>query len=223
MSRRLILYITFFIYLCLPANAQENSTFLKHLSLSAGVSTMGAGFQLATPLGSHWGVRAGFSALPLNFSYNYYEGDFEITTDAKARLYNGNMLADWYPKENGLFHVTSGLYFGESGGTGIARSADSYTLRGKEFTADYFGTADIKVKTAFLKPYLGVGLGRLFTNSRFGFKCELGAMYHGTPDVQVVNNTVFSLSVGDLPEFRKEVVKYKFYPMLSLQLVYKLY
>jgi len=223
MIRRLTLYIAFLIYVCLPANAQENNTFLKHLFLSAGVSTMGAGFQLATPLSTHWGVRSGFSALPINFSYNYYEGDLKITTDEKARLYNGNILADWYPKENGLFHVTSGLYFGNSGVTGIARSADSYTLGGKEFPADYFGTADIKVKTAFLKPYLGVGLRRLFSNSRFGFKCELGAMYHGTPDVHVVNNTIFSLSVGDLPEFRKEVVKYKFYPMLSLQLVYKLY
>jgi hypothetical protein len=28
-------------------------------------------------------------------------------------------------------------------------------------------------------------------------------MYHGTPQVEVVNNTVFLLSIGDLPELKK--------------------
>lgn len=215
--------IAILLLLSQQVKAQESDTFLKYLSLSAGVSTTGIGLQLAAPLNSHWGIRSGVNVLPVDFSYTYHERIYKITIDAKARLLNGNILADWYPKENGIFHVSTGLYFGKTAGDGIARSADSYILLDDVLTPEDLGTADVKVRTAFLKPYLGIGIRHFFSGSRFGFSCELGAMYHGTPDVEVTNNSVFSLSIGDLDEFREEVVKYKFYPVLSIQLVYKLF
>ena len=216
----LILGILFF---CTPLRAQEKNKPFQHLSLSLGVGIMGAGLQLTAPLHPHLALRAGFDALPLDISFNYYEGEYEIATNSTVKFLNGNVLADWYPMRNGLFHVTGGVFLGESSAKGVARSARSYTLNGHTFEPEYFGTAHVTVKTAFAKPYLGIGLGRAIPRSRWAFRTELGVMYHGTPQVEVVNNTVFLLSIGDLPELREEVVKYKFYPQLSFKVAYRLF
>ena len=92
----LILGILFF---CTPLRAQEKNKPFQHLSLSLGAGTMGAGLQLTAPLHPHWALRAGFDALPLDISFNYYEGEYEVATNSTVKFLNGSAGYQEYVKE----------------------------------------------------------------------------------------------------------------------------
>lgn len=46
---------------------------------------------------------------------------------------------------------------------------------------------DAAIKIQKIKPYFGIGFGRAIPNKRVGFQFEIGAWYHGTPEILSTN------------------------------------
>lgn len=205
------------------ADAQEDTKFLDHLSVALNVSTAGPGLELATPINKHFALRAGFNVLPFSFPYDYSSGDLTLDVKAKVKLLNGNVLADWFPFEKAPFHLTAGLFLGSTEISAAGHSTEAFELGGWLIQPDEMGNIDVKIKGAPVKPYLGLGYGRSIPNSRFGFKMELGAMYHGSPKVTAGATGMISDTAGEAQKVQDNLKDYYLYPVLSFQLVYKIF
>lgn len=205
------------------ADAQEETKFLEHLSVALNVSTVGPGLELATPINDHFALRAGFNVLPFSFPYDYSSGDLSLHVKAKVKLLNGNVLADWFPFKKVPFHLTAGVFLGNTGINAAGHSTAPFELGGWLIQPDEMGNLDVKIKGAVAKPYLGLGYGRSIPNSRFGFKVELGAMYHGSPKVTAGATGMISETAGEAQKVQENLADYYLYPVLSLQLVYRIF
>lgn len=205
------------------AQSEEGKCF-DHFSVALNVSSVGPGLELSTPLGSHFALRAGFTTLPFNFTYDYNKGDLTVEADAKVKLMNGNILADWYPAKSFPFHLTAGLYVGNTGIDATGRSNRPFEIAGTVINPDEQGYVEAQLKTNVAKPYFGFGFGRSIPRSRLGFKVEVGAMYHGTPKIETdATGYVGDVAGDEVSKISESLTKWKFYPVLSLQLVYRIF
>ena len=205
------------------AQSPEGKCF-DHFAVSLNVSSIGPGLELAAPLGSHFALRAGFTTLPFSFTYDYEKKGLTVEADAKVKLMNGNILADWYPAPSFPFHLTAGLYMGNTGIDATGRSNKPFEIAGTVIQPDEQGYVAAQLKTNVAKPYFGIGFGRSIPRSRFGFKVEAGAMYHGTPKIETdATGYVGNVAGEEVNKITESLTKWKFYPVLSFQLVYRIF
>lgn len=73
-----------------------------------------------------------------------------------------------------------------------------------------------------MRPYVGLGWGRAIPKHRFGFRFELGAVFHGRPEV-VSDNLISSGTGGEISDFNKIINDITVFPQLSFQLTYRLF
>lgn len=195
-----------------------------HFAVSLNVSSVGPGLELAAPLGSHFALRAGFTTLPFSFTYDYNKKGLTVEADAKVKLMNGNILADWYPSQSFPFHLTAGLYVGNTGIDATGYSNKPFEIAGTVIEPDEQGYVAAQLKTNVAKPYFGIGFGRSIPRSRLGFKVEAGAMYHGTPQIETdAAGYVGDVAGEEVNKITASLTKWKFYPVLSFQLVYRIF
>ena len=186
--------------------AQPEKFPLNSLGVSVGAGTEGIGVDLAVPLGDHFAVRAGYAfTYPIKYSYTQRVDDDkafggihgDITATGKLTTDNARLLVDYFPSETGSFHISAGVYAFTKPGIVNARTADplpipesNYArtfveLNGKYITTDPKGylSADVRAGTLPVKPYLGIGFGRVMESRRVSLTVDLGAIYCGSLDL----------------------------------------
>lgn len=184
--------------------------------------------------------------------YNPSLGELTVSQDvnlkAKLNVPAGHVLVDYNPFKDGLgaFHVTAGLYFGGSRLVHVKGSlSDLEGLRQKvNEVAPGYGDFDISAvkievgdaKVGFnpdgsvnayaevnaVRPYLGVGWGNAIPRNRVGFRFDIGAMYHGKPEVTSPNLDGRFEDIDESGDFNKILGKVRFWPQLSFQLTFRL-
>ena len=205
-----------FLSLCVAAllafSVNAGAQVFNHLSVGVGLGTDGLSFELASPLGSHVDVRAGYGfGLGL---IGYSVKDFSIpdpstggNVNAPLKLGFGmsdaRLLFNIYPGKGG-FHFTVGAYLGSprfvrGSVTGLPSAYDTIGIE----VADPQGGVDayfVKAKSGKLdmnlfapglggagfavKPYVGIGFGRAVNPDKaVSFCFDLGAQYQGKPGV----------------------------------------
>lgn len=185
----------------------------NRVGVGIGVGTEGIGFDVAVPLTKYVQVRAGLNIFPnIKFHENTeieYNGDItngntvngDVRVDAKFGRTYGDLKFDCYPFGNSSsFFVTAGLSFGGADLLKVKGHSDEvvqYGAMAKEFGVNigdydipFDENGDIKggVKVNSVRPYLGLGFGRLIPKKRVGFRFELGAQFQGKPKVYYLDN-----------------------------------
>lgn len=233
-----------------PAFSQDYGLF-NHVAINAGVGTEGISVGAATPITEYLELSAGLNIMPsikfkdnadINASipfpgYNLkdikVEGDLARTTfDIKLNVYPAG---DSFP-----FFITGGFSFGgeklgklqgfsddvaqlyaehpEYAGT-ISWYLDEYELN---FDRQGYVKGDIRVKN--VRPYAGLGFGRLVPKKRIGFRFELGCQFMGKMKIyqndKEINPNMIKDKEGD---FSKVVDKLKVYPVLKLSLTGRIF
>jgi hypothetical protein len=86
------------------------------------------------------------------------------------------------------------------------------------------GTVDAYARvTQRIRPYFGIGWGNAIPKGRVGFRFDIGAMYHGKP--QIISPNIDASLQNQLDNDRdlNEILGYaQFYPQISLQLTFRL-
>ena len=169
---------------------------------------LGAGIRGAANITESLSLVAGFSYLGWDLGVDFRAYDVsgfvggdpnnEISADInvrdpRLRIPHGRVLADWAPG-GGIFSLVGGLYFGVFDLRVNAEIDNWSTLtatHGNDIMFDYFGSylrprTDGTIDGALrlgnaVKPYLGIGLGRVIPNNRVGFRFDIGVMYQGSP------------------------------------------
>lgn len=204
-------------FLCVgnvSAQQKENIFGLgNRVGIGVGYGTEGLGFDVAVPLTKYVQVRAGINIFPNikfheNTSIEYSDEDFngntpsgDVRLDAKFGRTYGDLKVDCYPFGNSSsFFVTAGLSFGGSDLLKIKGHSDeiaqygamakNYGVNIGDYDIPFDNNGDINggVKVKNVRPYLGLGFGRLIPKKRVGFRFELGAQFQGKPKVYYMDN-----------------------------------
>ncbi len=162
----------------------------------------------------------------------------ELGLKAELQMTSGHLLFDIVPfrRGNSSFFISAGLYFGSGKLITVSGRFDDATMRelkeaGVDITdlsveigdveammnPDGSVSADLKVRS--VKPYVGLGFGRAIPRRRVGFRFELGALFHGTPEVVSDNISPNSKELSDVNKFLKD---FKVYPQLNFQITVRL-
>lgn len=214
----------------------------NRIGIGVGVGTEGIGIDVATPLGKYVQARVGLNIMP-NISINTtasvsgtvrnesYEGDLDVKGEIGRTTVD--LKLDCYPfPSSSSFFVTAGLSFG--GGkllkvSGHSAEYAALVAQGKQLGVeigdynipiDKDGNVNGGVKVNGIRPYVGLGFGRLIPKKRFAARFELGAQFQGTPKA-------YADGVGDLDkvldqdpddDISKFMDYLKVYPVLKLSL-----
>lgn len=217
--------------------AQEEVKPFQHLSVSVNAGTLGVGVQVASPINRLLSLRTGLTVFKYTYDYDYdgvikyegFESERPISMEAKANMVNGLLLADIFLFRKGTFHLTGGFFVGTSDIIKISGEADRLVEIGDLIIKPENGRVAAQLRTNSFKPYLGLGFGNSVTKSnRVGFKFELGAMFHGSPNIAVTEGVEITdlthLEVSDeLDKFNKFLKKFNVYPVINFQLNFRMF
>lgn len=185
-------------------------------------------------------------------SYNPDLGEYTVKQDvklkAKVKVPAAHFLVDYNPFKDGLgaFHITAGLFAGGSSLFHVSGRTDLDAVRSEldryepglgdmlnpadlnieigdvTVRLNENGSADAYVKVNSVRPYLGVGWGNAIPKRRVGFRFDIGAMYHGKPEVTSPNADGDIMKTDEAKDFNKILSKVQFWPQLSFQLTFRL-
>ena len=181
---------------------EDAKNLFNHLSVGVSLGIDGVGFDLASPIGNHFAVRAGMSVWPqATYKTDVDPGtdsksfilnkDGKIDIEGKIKIANFKLLFDYYPSKRSSFRVTAGAFIGsekivsvyndvaflqqyEWGKAGIQHGS-------LKIASDEKGNIGIDAKVNSFKPYLGVGFGRAVPRKRIGVAVDLGVQFWGKP------------------------------------------
>ena len=237
----------------------SDSYLFTHLGAGLSLGTDGIGLELATPVTPYLGLRAGVSYFP-SFSVKFH--DVEYTRNgkggngdikAKFNKLDGKVLLDVYPfGRKHSFHVTAGAFFGnnelvkmdfaedpnaplDGGIIPKQNNPNKYIVE-----PDENGIIRVKLTTKTVKPYVGIGFGRMVpkANKRFGCSCDIGVQFHGTPTVKAyapevgryleIHSEDFGNDFGesfrhDVDKALDVVSKVKVWPVLNVRLTGRIF
>jgi hypothetical protein len=204
---------------------------LERIGISLNAGTLGVGLEASTSLTSNLAVRVGADGLLFPYNYNY-EGNtvgipYTVKLKAEAKLFNGHAFVDFFPFPSSFpFHLTAGVVAGTpqiitvSGTPGAGEVVEIGDI---SIDPGVEGKVEASLKVNSVKPYVGIGFGRSVPRSHVGFKCELGAMYQGTPQIEVVTGKLLEGQVNEkLSNFNKLLKNFNMYPVLKLQVIFAL-
>ena len=215
--KKIIIPLLVFL-LSFGAEAQE-SGFLNHLSAGLQLGSDGLGIELATPLGSSFRARAGYSFLP-SIPYRKtvtapeHPGAVgsakgkDIPVDAKASLHLSDIevFLDYYPMSDNGFHVSAGLLCGSRKVVNIKNVTplpDDYNIVVLDvagYTVKAVRNTIVRyIATNSLRPYLGVGYDiPISSDNRYSLSVDLGAFYWGKPELYAPGEPL----IGDWKDVR---------------------
>lgn len=217
----------------------------KHFTARAGFGTIPYTYkytmdELTVDLSSY-GVPSNYEEVTVNH---------DIDLKAKLKVPATHFLVDYNPFRGGLgaFHVTVGIFAGGSnlfhingrvGDIGsIRQEIDQATVPGAGDRFDFSdlkieigdvnvslndnGSADAYMKVNAVRPYFGIGWGNAIPRNRVGFRFDIGAMYHGKPEITSPNAEGDLMKVEGAEDFNKILSKVQFWPQLSFQVTFRL-
>lgn len=151
------------------------------------VSTLGAGFDLATPLARHFDLRGGANLMSFGYAFDvdglHYESDI--------RLRSGNLRLGWFPRRRN-FHISPGILYANNNVT-----APSHVPAGAQFELGdeaFVNSVDDPVhgdaRLIFprrVSPMLTFGLHNVLPgrHEHISVPLEFGVVYTGAPKIDV--------------------------------------
>jgi hypothetical protein len=227
----------------------------KQLGVSVKLSpSLGYGLEASTSLHKAFNLRLGvnltkgFKAGRHNIEIEYKdENDIfdrfgylpEFRMRPEPNFIHGNLLLDYHFE--GEFHLTTGVFIGTSkikmpGYLVDQKNVRSDVLPGKEWPIlnidkiveipDGKGTGELRMGNA-IKPYLGIGFGRVISEKKISFKFEVGALYQGNSYVSKVNGIMLDLPNSNdkrLRTLHQILNQYlHVWPQMNFQLTYRIF
>ncbi len=214
-----------------------------HVGVGVGLGTTGIDFELASPIGDFFQLRAGYSFLPetsykykSDIDYTKYKKAYKGEVEGHVKWGNAKVLLDYYPFSDKTFHATIGAYIG-SDEIADAKNVDKIINVGPDegivigdylISPDADGYAKAAIKVNKFKPYVGIGFGRSVPRRRIAFGGDFGIKIWGKPsvyekqsghDVKVESQDIDDRDGGII----KTISKISIWPVLTLRLTGRIF
>ncbi len=199
----------------------------RPVNLSVGVSTLGLGVQVSTPI-----IPGSLDlAVGLNhFSYNHngtYTGDSSsIPYQGNIRLQTIPVLLNYYPFA-GVFRLTGGVMVNQNRIAMNSTGNGTYVINGHPYPASTVGTFTGRATWKRVAPYLGIGWGsKASRQTGFSLGFDLGVLFTGAPQV-----TLSASNSSSAPQLASDVAaaqasanqkasSYKLWPVIGVRIGY---
>lgn len=257
--KRILFPIVFIISTFVANHLSAQITPFSKLSIGAGLSTYGVRLEASTSVTPFINLRGGFSYLPFSYKNSftidadeyrkYIDYNPDLSVKADLNMFHAHVLGDFSFVPNGIFHVTTGLFFGKSkieaygvmlNPSNARPTVDDLRANGYvgdeipelEFDNGYTiqpdkdGGINSNIQLGkTVKPYFGIGVGRTIPKHKVSVKLDLGVVYQGELDFSSPNMTKGSFNdlIRNESDFKKYEPYTKWYPMLNLQLSYRIF
>lgn len=140
---------------------------------------------------------------PLHF-FDFFKPPL-VVVEEKLRRIEGKVLVDFYPKRGSWFYFTAGAYIGGMSQRRITGQIDPLYVRAANLLNEYLpeddkmhvlvwddmrdyycetevkpsGKVDYSFRILPVKPYVGIGFGRMLSKRKLGCHFDLGILYRG--------------------------------------------
>ena len=231
-------------------HAQKEYGIFNSLAVGLNVGTTGIGVDVATPITKYVMLRGGVSFMPgitikTDVDVEVKGHPMEQIGSYPARLAmegslkraQGELVASVYPFPSFPFFISAGAFFGGdklATITGHSEELKNYISQGSQagvaigdyvLPVDEDGNVSGGLKVKAVRPYVGIGFGRIVPKKRLGFSGELGVQVHGTPEVYTDYGSLDNLmsEVDPDDDFTKIIDKLTVYPVLKLRLTGRIF
>lgn len=188
------------------------------------VGTLGPGVEAIKSINPNWNARAGFSMLPFPVNRHIAISNLGLDISAKNRLGGINIQGDFFFKP--WFYFTGGLLVDLVTSKMTISLTDTVQYGDISITPGQIGNLTAKVRPGWVvAPFLGVGYGNTMpVNKKVWFNIELGVIYHGKPHVSLAAEGMINPTASAENEIALENIfkGYRFYPILSAQVNYRI-
>jgi len=218
MANKTIIAIAIFLFaFSTTGYAQSNSLGLK-------ASTLGLGLEAEKSFLDSIGGRIGVNY----FTYSYSGTEDDIEYDFDLNLMSLSALLDWHPFQ-GSFRISGGAIYNNNDLEANAKKSATLKIGDSTYTEAQIGTLKGKVDFNDVAPYLGLGLDTSFGKDKsFGFLFELGAVFQGSPQVDlsadgpIASNATFQSNLAKEEEkLQSALDNFEIYPVLAVGLSYR--
>ena len=204
----------------LPANAQ--------IGIAVRAGTLGPGVEAAYQISPKLGIRATGSYLTYSHTELLDEEEVTISFDADATVGAVGAIFDFHPFGNFLrlsAGATVNLF--EVSGNGIPTEEYCFgdeaggVCDGKVFTPQRMGSMGATIShPSGIAPYVGLGFGRVAGTSRVGFLFDVGGLYTGAPEVDLVATGLLepTASAEQEANLNEGFESFQWYPVVALGL-----
>ena len=211
--------ITFALLLVFPFSL----VYAQNISMALKASTLGVGLEAEKTFSDSFGARVGINY----FTYDYDGTKDDIDYNLDLNLLSVSALLDWHPFQ-GSFRISGGALYNGNDIDMDAKTATSYQIGGITYNANQIGNLTGTVDFNDVAPYLGVGWDTTFGKSKkFGFLLELGAIYQGTPEVDLsISGPIATQAfLNDLQaeedSLQEDLDNFEYYPVLAVGFSYR--
>ena len=203
----------------LPSTAQVG------IALRAG--TLGPGVQIAYEASPRLQVRLSGEYATFSQSDELDDEDISVSFDGEATVGALGAIVDFHPFNN-FFRLSGGVTLNlfEVKGSGIPTESYCFgnedvggACDGKLFTPERMGSFGATVShPTKVAPYLGLGLGRVAGQKRVGFLFDAGALYTGSPEIDLEATGILSPTADPEQEagLNEGLESFQWYPVVSL-------
>ena len=202
-----------------------SSAALADTAIALRGGTLGIGLDLDFGLTESLTLRVGYSG----FNYDDTVDDSDVRYDGELQLRNASALLDWHAFGGG-FRLSFGA-FGAGSKVDVVGvpTGGTYEIGDDVFTAAQVGSLRGEIEFGnSVAPYVGIGWGNTVDPAeRITFVFDIGAMYSGTPDVNLTAQCGVSVPTAtcnrlatavqeEEDEIADEAGLYEWYPVISL-------
>jgi len=195
------------------------------LAIGASIGTTGATIEAQYEVTPYIHLRGNYNWLEYGADDTYddidYSGNLDMTTFGA--------FIDLHPFGNS-FVVTGGAYFGHKALDLTAASGQTYDIGGNTYSSAQVGTLAGSAKLEDTAPFVGLGWDTTFQGEgAFGFKLIAGAMFTGSPQVNLKStggslssDTAFQNQLAiEEQNLQDEVDDYEIYPVVQAGLTFR--
>lgn len=195
------------------------------LAIAGKASTLGLGGELTTGITSNINARVGMNVLDLDLDEEIDDVEYDIGLDFSSF----SALVDWYVFD-GSFRITGGVVSmnHEICLEGTGSPGETVEIGDVTYTWADVGILSGSIEVDDLVPYVGIGWGDpLNPNKRWGFYCDFGVVFTGSPDVDLTASRAGAIPglpaelARERNDIKDELEPFEFYPVISLGLFFQ--
>jgi hypothetical protein len=212
--------IVLVIVFALTAHAQPG-----RFALSGKAGTLGLGVEASIQM-----LPTVFGRVGINgFKYDYDGTAGNIGYDFDMKFFSVSTLADWHPFD-GVFRITGGVLFNGNEVDARSRATSGLiTVGNNVYDVNDVGTLRGKADFNKIAPYLGIGWSNAAKkDKRWGFFLDIGAMFQGSPKVDLTSDGPLSSDPAfranldrEKEELKEKFDKFKLYPVVSFGVMFR--
>lgn len=192
------------------------------IGLGITANTFGPGLEVDIAISKAFNLRVGGNYF--QYIYTGTISHWKIYGNYTATFGCVSLIADYNFAK--VLHLSGGVMYNMIDQTILGKPQDSYSIGNVQVTPEQIGNVKITITPNQLCPYLGVGIGKaLDRNHLVSFFFDVGAVYQGSPKVKLEAEGMLHPTASDEQSqiMNSNLERMKFYPMVSLRVIFKLF